>query len=53
MTWQPMLLVFVVGWAIGRAYQKWADGTFDYENEIYQKGREDGYSEGYADCCLE
>ena len=41
-----MIGLFVLGLMIGRAYQKWADGLWDYEEEVYEEGYEEGVRAG-------
>jgi hypothetical protein len=45
--------VFIIGVAIGRAIQRWCDNdVWCWEEEIFEKGRREGYREGYRDAKL-
>ena len=41
--------LLIVGFMIGRAVQKWADGTMEAEEGAYRVGYDEGYKEGQND----
>jgi len=49
MDWATVLPMMVLGFILGRVYQKWADGTMETEEMAFCAGREQGYENGYDD----
>ena len=40
------VFILLVGFMLGRVFQKWADGTMQWEEEFYHKAYEDGRRDG-------
>lgn len=41
--------LLVIGFMLGKIYERWASGEMDIEGVAYFSGRERGYCEGYDD----
>lgn len=41
--------LLVIGFLLGKIYERWTSGTMDIEETAYFAGRERGYCEGYED----